>query len=324
MVRFFGDFPRRGASRDGESFKILAMSGGGAGGAFGAGALIGLSKAGSRPTFDLVTGVSTGALIAPFAFLGSEWDHRLAEAYTGGYTSQLLAWTSVRPGLSLYPSEPLTALVTRYVDEALLAAVAQAYADGRRLFVSTANLDSQTTSIWDMGAIAAKGGEAALHLFKDVLVAAASLPGIFPPKMIAVESEGRRFEEMHVDGGAIMQMFVAPEPLILRRARDWGVSAVDVYALVNTTLQPTARATPMGAVPILIRSFELMLRSSYRNALNSIAAYCEINGFSLRAASVPEEHGGANMLRFDRAMMSKIFAHGSALAESDQLWSKLD
>jgi hypothetical protein len=128
---------------------------------------------------------------------------------------------------------------------------------------------------------------------------------------------------MHMDGGTILPLFVVPEPLILRDARR-SDAAVEVYALVNTTLQPSERATPMGAAPILIRSFELMLRSSYRGALRAVAAFCEINGFELRAAAVPETFHGDNMLRFDRRHMRTLFEEGLALAERGDLWLRVD
>jgi hypothetical protein len=301
--------------------QVLALSGGGAGGAFGAGALVGLSAAGQRPEFSMVTGVSTGALIAPFAFLGSAWDARLTDAFTDGFASEAFALTALRPGVSLFPEEQLTGLVRRYVDDTLLEAVADAHRAGRRLFVTTANLDAQTTSIWDLGAIAASGRAEAAELFATVLVASASLPGIFPPKMIAVESGGQRYEEMHVDGGAITPLFVVPDGVLLRRAQALEGQPLEVYALFNTTLEPSLHETPVSAVPILVRSFELMLRSSYRGALRAVTAFCEINGFVLHTASVPAELGAASMLRFDRAAMSEMFAHGSRLAAEGRLWT---
>ncbi|MEO6339670.1 MAG: patatin-like phospholipase family protein [Caulobacteraceae bacterium] len=322
LTRFVGELPTRPLAAHGDRLTVLALSGGGAGGAFGAGALVGLTKGGERPTFDMVTGVSTGALIAPFALLGPEWDGRLTDAYTDGEASELLALTGLRPGPSLYASEPLTNLVERYIDAALLEAVGLAHREGRRLFVATANLDAQAICIWDMGAIAARGGDAALRLFIDVLIASASLPGVFPPKMIAVESQGRQFEEMHVDGGTISPLFVVPEPLLLRKAEDWEGRTVEVYALINTTLHPEPRATPLMAVPILVNSFELMLRSSYRSALRSVAAFCEINDFTFYTAAVPPEFSGGSMLRFDQPLMARMFEHGVELGESKRLWSK--
>lgn len=303
--------------------RMLALSGGGAGGSFGAGALVGLTLAGSRPTFDIVTGVSTGALIAPFAFLGPDWDHELADAYTGGLASEALAITGVRPGLGLYPADRLAGLVRRYVTEALLSAVAEAHGQGRRLLVATANLDAQTTSIWDMGAIAAHGGPAALRLFEDVLVASASLPGVFPPKLIAVAAQEGAFDEMHVDGGAISPLFIVPDPRILQRDGTRPRPHAEVYALVNTTLHPRASSTPMGALPVLVRSFELMLRSTYRNALRSVAAFCESHDVTLNTACIPSDFEGASMLRFERSLMMRMFEHGARLAQRGQLWREL-
>lgn len=302
-----------------ERLRILALSGGGAGGAYGAGALAGLTRAGARPTFDMVTGVSTGALIAPFAFVGPDWDDRLTDAYTGG-APEFLDLTSISRGQALYPSDRLAALVRRYIDAEMLEAVAVAHAGGRRLFVATANLDAQTTSLWNMGEIASQGGAEALSLFSDVLIASASLPGVFRPKMITTAADGETFEEMHVDGGAISPLFVVPEPLILKRAQHWNVAGVEVYALVNTTLHPFPKTTPMGALPVLVRSFELMLRSSYRGALSAVAAFCEINGIALRTASVPSDFGGMSMLRFDRKLMTRMYETGLAMAEAGELW----
>jgi predicted acylesterase/phospholipase RssA len=317
LTRYLGD---PGAIDAGDSFGVLALSGGGAGGAFGAGALTGLSEAGTRPVFHMVTGVSTGALIAPFAFLGPAWDERLKSAFTEG-APDLLALTSLRPGTSLYASAPLAALVRRYMNAELLEAVALAHAEGRRLFVATANIDAQSTSIWDMGAIATVGGEAAVQLFTDVVIASASLPGLFPPKLIAVEAGEERFEEMHVDGGAITPLFIVPEPLVLRRAQAWSGRGVEVYALMNMTLRPMSRRTPTNAVPIMVRSFELMLRSSYRGALRAVAAFCEINGFALHVGSVPMEYGHASMLRFDRETMADLFEAGRSQAAAGGLWA---
>ncbi|WP_374471439.1 patatin-like phospholipase family protein [Phenylobacterium sp.] len=317
---FFGDrlvSPQPGAG----PLRILALSGGGAGGAFGAGALVGLSRAKARPHFDIVTGVSTGALIAPLALLGEAWDDRLRDAYAGGAAQQALALTQLRPGPSLYARDALVGLVRRYVDEALIAAVGEAHDAGRGLFVATSNLDSQTTSVWDLGAVAARGGPAALELFTDVLIASASLPGVFPPRLIPVECDGELYEEMHVDGGAVSPIFVVPESLLLQRAAELQARGAEVYALVNTTLRPEPRATPLGAVPILMRSFELMLRSSYRSALRSVAAFCELNGFTLYAAAMPPEFSGVSMLRFERTFMAGIFDAAVGVAEQGRLWS---
>jgi predicted patatin/cPLA2 family phospholipase len=304
----------------------LALSGGGAGGAFGAGALVGLSRARTRPVFHLVTGVSTGALIAPFAFLGSDWDARLEEAFTGGYAAALLDMRGFTAGLGsgLYRSDPLEALVGSFIDQQIVDAVAVEHRTGRRLFVATTNLDTQKPIIWDMGAIAERGGPEALRLFIDVIVASASLPGLFPPRMIEVEAEGVRYEEMHLDGGVCAPLFIAPEDLVLNAAIRRAVKGGKVYAIINTTLGSANRRTPLGALPIAVRAFETMLRFSYKTAVTATAAFCHRHGLSLHTAAIPNDYASSNMLRFEQQLMREIFEHGIRLAEEGKLWRRQD
>ncbi len=302
----------------------LALSGGGAGGAFGAGALVGLSRAGTRPVFHLITGVSTGALIAPFAFLGPAWDDRLEDAFTGGYAAALLNMRGFTAGLGpgLYRSDPLEALVGRFIDQEIVDAVAVEHRAGRRLFVATTNLDTQKPIIWDMGAIAAHGGPEALRLFIDVVVASASLPGLFPPRMLEVEAGGVVYEEMHLDGGVCAPLFIAPEDLVLNAAIRRAVKGGTVYAIINTTLGSANRMTPLGALPIAVRSFETMLRFSYRSAVISTAGFCHRHGLSFHTAAIPNDYANANMLKFDQQVMRDIFEHGIRLAHEGKLWRR--
>ena len=196
--------------RPAQPFNILALSGGGADGAFGAGALIGLAQAGTRPAFAVVTGVSAGALIAPYAFLGPEWDQQLADAYTSGRAEHLLQpfGLGVVFGSSAYRGSPLKHLVEHYLTDALVQAVAREAASGRLLLVATTNVDTGETVIWDLGSIAMNGGQHAKALLRDVLVASASVPGLFPPVIIRVQERGRLFAEAHVDGTATTPFLV--------------------------------------------------------------------------------------------------------------------
>src|SRR5262249_28842944 len=157
------------------------LSGGGADGAFGAGFLVGWTERGSRPQFTVVTGASAGSLIAPFAFLGSSHDEVLKTVFASGEMENFLQFQGVRGlfGTGLFKAEPLKALIAKYVDENVLAAVANEYRNGRRLFITTTDLDSQRTAIWDMGRIAASGQPGSLELFRKVMEASASIPGIF-------------------------------------------------------------------------------------------------------------------------------------------------
>jgi len=308
-----------------DELNVLAISGGAAGGAFGAGVLVGLTLANRRPEFAIVTGVSTGALIAPFAFLGPEWDDRLREAYTGGHAAGTLGLAGLSPLLEagLFRAETLERLIHPFVDDLLVAAVAEQHHLGRRLLVATTNLDSQQPCIWDMGEIAARGGDRAVKLFQKVLVASASLPGLFPPRRFACEAGGVACEEMHVDGGVAAPLFVMPEALIGWRKLGRRMRRGRVYVIVNTVLDPAPQTTSLNLPAILMRSFDTMLRVSYRQALNVVVAFCVANNLPLSIASIPsssEAAGNGSMLSFDTPSMRRTFDAAVASAEAGAVW----
>src|SRR5216684_2539267 len=224
----------RKASGEGP-INVLALSGGGAGAAFGAGALTGLSKAATRPQFHVVTGVSAGALTAPFAFLGPAWDGELTESFSGQQSVKLLQFslTGLIFGSSTFKGKPLADLVNHYATEEMLRAVAVEAAKGRLLLIATTDLDSERTVIWDMGAIAMHGGPAALKLFRQVLIASASIPGLFPPVMIPVETSGTILEEMHVDGSTTASMFIAPEIASILPDELRVLHGANIYVIAN-------------------------------------------------------------------------------------------
>lgn len=306
---------------------ILAISGGAAGGAYGAGFLAGLSRAGRRPSFDLVTGVSTGALIAPFAFLGPDWDDRLEDAYASGRAARAIRQGRALPGLehSLLGAAVLDALITPFVDDALLRAIAAAHAEGRRLFVTTTDLDRQRACVWDMGAIASQSGPdddgRALALFRSVLAASASLPGVFPPRMISCASGARIYEEMHVDGGVSAPLFILPEPLLGRRDVGQRLRGSHVHMIVNTVLDPVPQATAASLPVILLRSFDTMLRQSYQQAIGTAAAFCAGAGLSLSLASIPSAPEPSAMMNFDTPGMRRLFEAGRRRATGIDPWS---
>lgn len=304
-----------------EAFNILAISGGAAGGAYGAGILVGLTRAGRRPDFAIVTGVSTGALIAPFAFLGPDWDERLTDAYTGGHAANLLGLSRLGPGSgAIFRAESLDRLVSQYVDETIVEAVAAEHAKGRRLLVATTDLDRQRTVIWDMGEIASRGGAAAVGLFRDVLVASASLPGIFPPKRIPCQADGVLYEEMHVDGGVSTPLFLMPEALLRWRKLGQRLSRSRVYAIVNTVLDQAPRTTQNNIAAILIRSFDTMLRFSYRHAIEVAAAFCASHRLPFSVASIPDPGEAFSMMSFDTASMRRNFDNAVERAMGEDLW----
>lgn len=304
-------------------FNILALSGGASGGAYGAGVLTGLSKAGARPEFAIVTGVSTGALIAPLAFLGPAWDERLTDSYVGGYAADLLSIKGFAGGLGagLFKGEGLEALVWPFIDEVVVEAVAREHARGRRLLIATTNLDNQKAVIWDMGAIASRGGEAALQLFREVMLASASVPGLFPAKLFTVEAGGERYQEMHVDGGVAAPLFLMPDALLHWRSLGQRLRRGRVYVIVNTVLDPSPRSTPAGVASIMVRGFETMLRFSYRQALSLAAGFCARHNLPLSVASIPSSFDNLNMLKFDTATMRAIFDEAERLAMAGSVWA---
>jgi predicted acylesterase/phospholipase RssA len=315
----------RNASPDG-TINVLALSGGGAAGAFGAGALVGLSRRGERPEFQVVTGVSTGALIAPFAFLGPDWDAQLREAYSGNQTQHLLhaRWIAglLLPGL--YDNRPLAALVDRYVTLDLLHAVAREAARGRLLEVATTDLDKEETVVWDMGVIAARGDEPARQLFRDVLIASASVPGAFRPVLMHVSEGGRSYDEMHVDGATTVPFLGAPESVFFSSLDLPGFRNGKIFVLVNGQLAAPPRTTHFSTVPVLARSLAAATRHMTRMELARTAGFAQLHSMELQFTAVPADYPNVNALDFRPATMRSLFQFGASCAEQGRLWTTLD
>jgi predicted acylesterase/phospholipase RssA len=303
---------------------LLAISGGGANGAFGAGLLNGWSTSGKRPVFQIVTGVSTGALTAPFAFLGAGWDTKLRRAYTAPATTGLLKPRSVFNvlGASIFHNGPLEQLVRGYVTDDMLRAIAAEHAKGRRLLVATTDLDTQQLIVWDMGAIAAHGGPDARRLFAQVLVASASLPGVFSPTLIPVRSGQRTFSEMHVDGQAEGAFFAIP-PSILSSPDlpAQPASRVHLYVIVNGTLNNVFAVTPRGAIPVVTRTFDAANKAAIRNLLTTTLVFCRVRGCALSFATLPATVID-NPLDFGAPHLQALFAAGEAAGAGDQAWQE--
>lgn len=310
-------------SRNDDGQQILALSGGGANGAYGAGVLVGWSQRGDRPAFDIVTGVSTGALAAPFAFLGPDWDDELQQAYTGGGANGLLSARTLAAfrNPSLFSSRVLRALVDDNVTPELLRQIAVEHAKGRKLLVATTNLDSEETVIWDMGVIAAQGDETALILFKDVLVASASIPGVFPPVLIAgLNTEGQIVQDMHVDGGVNTPFLAVPEDLLLWTNPAAGRDDGAIFVVVNGQIGRNQGVTPGRINGILARTYDSMSKSSLRTALIATAAFASRNGITMSLTAVPD-NVNASSLRFEADSMKALFELGRSRALSGEAWA---
>jgi hypothetical protein len=299
-------------SASGGHINVLALSGGGSGVAFGAGALVGWTRSGTRPEFQIVTGVSAGALLAPLAFLGPSWDHTVSEAFSGAQTQHLLQsqWVHAWFGASVYRGEPLVELVDRYVTDELLRAVAAEYLRGRVLLVGTTDLDHKRTVIWDMGRIAVEGGERARRLFRDILVASASIPGVFPPVLVRVSESGHEFDEMHVDGGTTSPFFIAPETGPLSAGELRALEGATVYVIVNGQLGGSTVTTPVRTVSIFRRGLDAALESSSRAAVEEALTTSNQADMTLRVSEIPDDYPIASWLDMGRANMGALFDLG--------------
>jgi hypothetical protein len=306
---------------------FLGISGGSDDGAFGAGLLVGWSEAGARPEFKLVSGVSTGALIAPFAFLGSAYDPQLRAVYTGIQPSDVYEQRSILTALfsdSFADTAPLFGLISRYVDDDMLAAIAREYAKGRLLLIGTTNIDAQRPVIWNIGAIAASGKPGALQLVRKILLASATVPGLFPPVMIDVEAGGERFEEMHVDGGAVAQMFLYPTSIGLHPGVRQQASIRERHAFLirNARLDPDWAATDRRLPPIIRRAFDTMIHySGYNDALR-IYATSKRDGVDYNLAFIGPDFTVERKEPFDQAYMRALFDYGYQRGRAGYPWSK--
>jgi hypothetical protein len=309
-------------SAAGGHINVLALSGGGSGVAFGAGALVGWTQSGTRPEFQIVTGVSAGALLAPLAFLGPSWDHTVTEAFSGAQTQHLLQsrWIRAVFGASVFRGEPLVELVDRYVTDTMLRAVAVESSRGRLLLVATTDLDHERTVIWDMGRIAAEGGERGRRLFRDVLVASASVPGVFPPVLIRVKEGGVEFDEMHVDGGTTSPFFIAPENAPMSPEELRALAGASVYVIVNGQLGSSTVTTPVRTVSIVRRGVDAALESSSRAAVEAALSASNQAEMTLRVSEIPDDYPYTGWLDMGRTNMGALYDFGQRCAMENGLW----
>jgi len=306
---------------------LLALSGGGDKGAFGAGLLNGWTASGERPEFLLVTGVSTGALIAPFAFLGPAYDSQLKALYTEIRRSDIVQLRGVLAALTsdaLADTTPLRELLRKHVDRAMLDEIAREYDKGRELWISTANLDARRRVIWNMTRIAASGHPRAVELFHDVMIASAAIPGAFPPVLIEVEAEGRTYHEMHVDGGAMAQVFVYPPSLDLAELSEesGGERERRLFVVMNARLDPEWGETERKVLSIAGRAITSMIHTQGVGDLYRIYLTAERDGVDFNLAYIPAEFNAPHREEFDSAFMRALYDEGYRRAVESYPWVK--
>jgi hypothetical protein len=306
--------------------EYLAISGGAGDGAFAAGLLAGWSRKGDRPQFEVVTGVSAGALTAPFAYLGPDYDGRLQQIWTK-YETDDLATPQVLAGLfgadAFADSSGLADLIAKYVDRKLLDRIAEEYHKGRVLLVGTTNLDAQRPVIWNMGEIASNQHPYALELFRQVILASASVPGAFPPVHIKVRAGDRVLEEMHVDGGPTRQVFVAPAQLSLKTFdRLYPRPPLRrIYIVKNGKLTPEYEAVPSNTLAISARSVFTLTKSQSIGDINRIYAMAQRDGAEFRLASIPPSFNIPSTQIFDPYYMKALFQEGYKLGREGDPWT---
>ena len=301
----------------------LALSGGGPNGAFGAGLLNGWTASGTRPVFKVVTGVSTGALMAPFAFLGSERDDELREFYTTTASRHIFRMLSILPqllgGESLADTAPLQLMIAQYVDASFLAEIARAHAAGRRLYIGTVDLDSQRFVVWNMGLIASSGRPEAVELFRRVMLASASVPVAFPPVFFDVSAGGRDYDEMHVDGAVGARVFYNAGVLSfadLRVRAGRAAARDDVFIVHNGQLLPTPEVTRRSLRAIALRSFESAGKSAVVGDLFRIFAVAQRDGAGYHWITIPEQVELDAEEVFDPVAMTRLYDLGFEMARA--------
>jgi predicted patatin/cPLA2 family phospholipase len=311
----------------GRPHHYLAVSGGGANGAFGAGLLVGWTASGTRPQFTMVTGISTGALTAPFAFLGPDYDDQLKAVYTTTTTADIVKRRSVFNAPfsdAVADTRPLRTLIARYINEEVIEAIAAEHRKGRRLFIGTANLDAGRGVIWSLGAIAASDYPRKVALIHDVLQASSAIPVAFPPVVIPVEADGQMYDEMHVDGGTATQVFVYPAainwPQIIEKLKAKGKPKV--YVIRNSFLEPDFHGVRRHMIPIASRSIVSLIRTQGIGDLYQIKSLCVRDGNDFNLAFIPSDFTQKPGESFDPVYMSALFERGYEMAKNGYPWKK--
>jgi predicted patatin/cPLA2 family phospholipase len=312
----------------GKPHTYLAISGGGENGAFAAGLMLGWTEAGDRPEFSVVTGISAGALVAPFAFLGPEYDHVLrivsAELEADDVFKKRGLIRALRTD-AMATTEPLRSLIAKYVDEEMMERIAEEYRSGRGLNIGTANLDSMRPVIWRIGAIANSGHPKALQLIRQILLASASIPGAFPPVLIPVEYDGEVYDELHVDGGAASQVFLYPIGIDLdevhRRLAVPGKAKV--YIIRNSRLEPMYEEVENKLIPIAGRSINSIVRTQGIGDLYRIFLETCRDGLDFNLAYIPSDFTEKAREDFDPEYMRKLFDMAYERAATGYEWEKM-
>ncbi|MGA9199150.1 MAG: patatin-like phospholipase family protein [Pseudolabrys sp.] len=313
---------------------FLAISGGGDDGAFGAGLLVGWSDRGDRPEFDVVTGVSTGSLSAPFAFLGRAHDPQLRSVYTETSASDVFernALLGALAGDALTNNAPLRAMIANYFDDQMVRGIAEEYAKGRLLFILTTNLDQARPVIWNIGAIASSNNPKARDLIIDVLLASTSIPVVFPQVMLDVTVDGQKRQEMHVDGGTIAQAFLYPPSISLRTgAARAGINEKILraerkrvaYVIRNGRFVRPEESVQLRTIAIAKEALSTMIASSGVNDTYRMFLLARRDGVGFNLASIGDDFDVPYKGPFNKEYMQTLYDYGYQKGRAGYPWQK--
>ncbi len=308
------------------TYEMLAISGGGDKGAYGAGLLNGWTQAGTRPSFKIVTGISTGAIIAPFAFVGSVYDMRLREFYTKYSTKDIIKKRFLRNALAT--ANPFKDLIEQNIDDDLIKKVALEYRKGRRLYIGTTNLDIQRLVIWDMGKIASLETPQAMDLFRKIILASASIPVVFPPVILKVQAGDKSYDEMHVDGGVTKQVFFIHEIVqgVEIAAKKKGVDTsklhYKIYVIQNGFVSPVWKEVPNKLSAIAVRTMDTMTGAQSVGDIYQLYVFTQRTHGDFNLAYIPESHLPEGRELFDPIAMKALFEIGFNQAVQGYVWRK--
>jgi hypothetical protein len=315
-----------------KTYPVLAISGGGANGAYGAGLLKGWSKEGSRPLFKIITGVSSGSIIALYTFLGKDYDDQLEAFFTTMSTKDIVTKKNLLAiilGDSLMSSAPLAKKISAIVDEKLIADVCKEHKRGRRLFVGTANLDAQEFVVWDMGALACKGGPDSLDLFRKIIMASSALPMTVPPVYFKVSSDsGQCYDEMHVDGGTIRGVFYIDRLTknMEGAAKVFGTDPSkykpQIYILSNSFMSPNREQVKDSLIGISVRSLDTVVAAANNGDIYRLYAVAKRRGLDFNLAYIPADFEPNSKELFDKKEMQRLFKRGYDDAINGYKWHK--
>ena len=319
-----------GFNYDDDVISILALSGGGSYGAFATGILNGWDAAGTRPTFKLVTGISTGSLVAPFAFLGGKYDQKIGTLYTSINTNNIMKRVSLWKIITGTPyaadNSPLYELMETYIDEEMLREIAKAHSEGRRLYIGTTNLDAQKFVVWNMGAIASSGHPQSLELFRKILLASAAMPVAFPPSMIQVMANGSTYDEMHVDGGVSAEVFFYGDLINIDQAnRTLNIDfkpKVEIYIIRSGQIKHNYKEVDLNIFSIAGKAVTGLTSTQAVGDLYRIYTITERDGIDYNLISAPEDYVSRAKEAFDPDDLKRLYDIGYNMAVLGISWEK--